>query len=33
MPIVMSPELISLQKRIKPLFDPLNILNPGKIFP
>jgi glycolate oxidase len=33
MPIVMSPELISLQKRIKLLFDPLNILNPGKIFP
>ena len=29
----MSPELISLQKRIKLLFDPLNILNPGKIFP
>ena len=33
MPIVMSPELIALQKRIKLLFDPLNILNPGKIFP
>jgi glycolate oxidase len=33
MPIVMSPELIDLQKRIKRLFDPLNILNPGKIFP
>ena len=33
LPIVMSPELISLQKRIKQLFDPLNILNPGKIFP
>lgn len=33
LPIVMSPELISLQKRIKRLFDPLNILNPGKIFP
>ncbi len=33
MPIVMSPELIDLQKRIKKLFDPLNILNPGKIFP
>jgi len=29
----MSPELIALQKRIKLLFDPLNILNPGKIFP
>ncbi|NTV54520.1 MAG: FAD-binding oxidoreductase, partial [Syntrophaceae bacterium] len=33
MPIVMSSELISLQKRIKGLFDPLNILNPRKIFP
>jgi len=33
MPIVMSPEMIDLQKRIKRLFDPLNILNPGKIFP
>jgi glycolate oxidase subunit GlcD len=33
MPIVMSPELIALQKQIKLLFDPLNILNPGKIFP
>ena len=33
MPIVMSPELIALQKKIKMLFDPLNILNPGKIFP
>jgi glycolate oxidase len=32
LPIVMSPELISLQKRIKQVFDPLNILNPGKIF-
>jgi glycolate oxidase len=33
MPIVMSPELIDLQKKIKQAFDPLNILNPGKIFP
>ena len=33
LPIVMSPELISLQKQIKRVFDPLNILNPGKIFP
>jgi glycolate oxidase len=33
LPIVMSPELITLQKRIKQVFDPLNILNPGKIFP
>lgn len=27
-----SPELIALQKRIKGLFDPAGILNPGKIF-
>ena len=33
LPIVMGPELISLQKRIKQVFDPLGILNPGKIFP
>jgi glycolate oxidase len=33
LPIVMSPELIALQMRIKQVFDPLNILNPGKIFP
>ncbi|MCK9229606.1 MAG: FAD-binding protein [Syntrophales bacterium] len=33
MPIVMSSELIALQKRIKQVFDPLNIMNPGKIFP
>jgi glycolate oxidase len=33
LPIVMSPGLIALQKRIKHVFDPLNILNPGKIFP
>jgi glycolate oxidase len=32
MPIVMGPELIALHKRIKQAFDPLNILNPGKIF-
>lgn len=32
-PIVMSPVLIALQKQIKEVFDPLNILNPGKIFP
>jgi FAD/FMN-containing dehydrogenase len=29
----MDPTLIALQKRIKQAFDPLNILNPGKIFP
>jgi len=31
--IVMQPELIELQKRLKLAFDPKNILNPGKIFP
>ncbi len=31
--IVLDPTLIDLQKRIKHVFDPLNILNPGKIFP
>ncbi len=30
--IEQSPELIALQRRIKGLFDPQNILNPGKIF-
>ena len=33
LPLVMDPTLIALQRRIKRLFDPLNILNPGKIFP
>ena len=33
MPLVMQPELIELQKRLKLTFDPNNILNPGKIFP
>ena len=33
LPIVMDETLIALQKRIKLAFDPLNILNPGKIFP
>jgi glycolate oxidase len=28
-----SPGLIALQERVKALFDPQNILNPGKIFP
>ncbi len=28
-----SPELIALQRRIKALFDPKGILNPGKMFP
>jgi glycolate oxidase len=33
LPLVMDPMLIVLQRRIKQVFDPLNILNPGKIFP
>jgi glycolate oxidase len=28
-----GPELIALQRRLKAVFDPLGILNPGKIFP
>jgi len=30
--IELAPQSIQLQKQIKQLFDPLNILNPGKIF-
>jgi glycolate oxidase len=33
LPLVMDPALIELQRRVKEAFDPLNILNPGKIFP
>lgn len=33
LPLVMDPAVIDLQRRIKGAFDPLNILNPGKIFP
>jgi glycolate oxidase len=33
LPLVMEPTLIDLQRRIKQAFDPLNILNPGKIWP
>jgi len=33
LPLVLDPVLIDLQRRIKQAFDPLNILNPGKIFP
>jgi len=29
----LSPEVITTMKKIKKLFDPNNILNPGKIFP
>ena len=31
--IELSHPSIELQKKIKRIFDPLNILNPGKIFP
>ncbi len=33
LPLVMDPTAIALQRRIKAAFDPLGILNPGKIFP
>lgn len=33
LPLEQSPELIALQERIKNVFDPKHILNPGKIFP
>ncbi len=33
MPIVMSEKMIDLQRQIKSVFDPNDILNPGKIFP
>jgi glycolate oxidase len=33
LPLVMDEKVIELQRGIKRLFDPLNILNPGKIFP
>jgi len=33
LPLVMDPVQIALQRRIKQAFDPLYILNPGKIFP
>jgi glycolate oxidase len=29
----LGPVSIEIQKRIKQVLDPLNILNPGKIFP
>jgi glycolate oxidase len=33
LPLEQAPNVIALQERIKQLFDPQNILNPGKIFP
>jgi glycolate oxidase len=33
LPLVMDEKLIELQRAIKETFDPLNILNPGKILP
>jgi glycolate oxidase len=33
LPIALSKEQIELMKKIKKVFDPKNILNPGKIFP
>ncbi|MBW2587839.1 MAG: glycolate oxidase subunit GlcD, partial [Deltaproteobacteria bacterium] len=33
LPLEQSPELIALQEKIKDVFDPKHILNPGKIFP
>ena len=33
LPLEQSPGLIDLQRRIKALFDPAGVLNPGKIFP
>jgi glycolate oxidase len=33
LPLVMDEKVIELQRQIKRVFDPLNILNPGKIFP
>ncbi|HUH66321.1 MAG TPA: FAD-linked oxidase C-terminal domain-containing protein [Syntrophales bacterium] len=33
LPLVLNRDIISLEERIKKAFDPLNILNPGKIFP
>jgi glycolate oxidase len=32
LPLEQAPELIDLQRRVKALFDPAGILNPGKIF-
>ena len=32
LPMELSAESIRVQKEIKKVFDPLNIMNPGKIF-
>lgn len=33
LPLEQAPELIALQERVKALFDPQGVLNPGKVFP
>jgi len=33
LPLVVDEKLVKLQRNIKKVFDPLDILNPGKIFP
>jgi glycolate oxidase len=33
LPIELSPDEIALMRRVKQAFDPLDLLNPGKIFP
>jgi glycolate oxidase len=33
LPLEQGPELIALQQRLKAVFDPKGLLNPGKIFP
>jgi glycolate oxidase len=33
LPLALNPSVIALQRRIKKAFDPLGVLNPGKIFP
>jgi glycolate oxidase len=33
LPLEQSPQVIALQERVKDLFDPKHLLNPGKIFP
>ncbi len=32
-PLELSPDVVALMKRVKAAFDPLGILNPGKMFP